>query len=160
MNVIIDNTVLTNFAYTYQNSLLKKVVNSEAYTTEFVLKELFVGEKKAGVPIDKWDWVNILQLESEAENNLFIKISQHLGKGESSCLSLAFYRKHKILTDDLDARKYAQRLGIPVSGTIGVLALSIKEGMISIKEGNKILKEMIEHGYYSPYKTLEEITQL
>jgi len=30
-----------------------------------------------------------------------------------------------MLTDDLDARKYAQRFGVPVSGTIGELVLAV-----------------------------------
>ncbi len=157
MNVIADNTVLTNFAYANQNILLSDVFGGIVFVTESVLLELSVGEIRAGVPKDNWNWLKILKLESDEEVTLYNKISQHLGKGESSCLSLAFYRNNGILTDDLDARKYAQRLGIPVSGTIGILVLSIRKGIISTKKGNIILKSMIDHGYYSPYNTLDEI---
>nr|MDO8082652.1 hypothetical protein [Candidatus Freyarchaeota archaeon] len=38
-----------------------------------------------------------------------------------------------MLTDDLDARRYAQKFGVPVSGTIGVLVLYV---------GKKIFQEI------------------
>jgi predicted nucleic acid-binding protein len=40
------------------------------------------------------------------------------------------------LTDDKDARKLAQRRGVPVSGTIGVLIEAVREGLLSPEEAN------------------------
>ena len=37
--------------------------------------------------------------------------AESLGKGESSCLSIAVSRDLKVLTDDMDARELAQRRG-------------------------------------------------
>ncbi|MGR3317120.1 MAG: DUF3368 domain-containing protein [Candidatus Anammoxibacter sp.] len=51
----------------------------------------------------------------------------------------------------------AQRVGIPVSGTIGVLILAIEKGMISLEEGNRFLFSMIERGFYSPCEKLDEL---
>jgi predicted nucleic acid-binding protein len=80
-----------------------------------------------------------------------------LGKGESSCLSIALSRNVKVLTDDMDARKLAQRRGVPISGTIGVLVEAVREGLLSIAEGNITLLDMIEKGYFSPFETLDEL---
>ena len=54
----------------------------------------------------------------------------------------------KVLTDDSDARKMANILGVPVSGTIGVLVRCVKKDIISKEDGNLILKEMIEKGFF------------
>ena len=44
------------------------------------------------------------------ENRLAVK-AQLWGKGESSCLSIAISKDLKVLTDDRDARKLAQKKG-------------------------------------------------
>lgn len=80
-----------------------------------------------------------------------------LGKGESSCLSIAILKNLKVLTDDLDARKLAQRRGIPVSGTIGVLVEAVRIGILSVDEGNVMLSNMIAKGYFSPFERLNEL---
>jgi predicted nucleic acid-binding protein len=49
------------------------------------------------------------------------------GRGEASWLAIGMHRKASIFTDDFDARKVAQRTGIPVSGTIGVLIKAIEK---------------------------------
>ncbi len=50
-----------------------------------------------------------------------------------------------------------QILRSSVSGTIGVLVHCIERNIISKEEGNKILKEMIAKGFYSPISDLNEI---
>ncbi|MBI3815008.1 MAG: hypothetical protein HY279_11185 [Nitrospinae bacterium] len=110
------------------------------------------------MPKRNWSFLKILKIESEHEQHLFERFNRRLGEGESSCLCLAANRSiYKILTDDLDTRRYAQRIGIPVSGTIGVLVDAIRKGIISKEEGNTFLSGMIEKGYYSPYRNLDEL---
>lgn len=96
-------------------------------------------------------------MESSQEEFLFRLFAESLGKGESSCLSIAISRDLKVLTDDRDARELAQRRGVPVSGTIGILVEAIGEGLLSIEEGNVMLSDMIEKGYFSPFETLNEL---
>ncbi len=156
-SIIIDNTVLTNFSLVYQEELVKNVFNEKLYISEKVLLELKQGEERNIVPKRDWSWLKILKVESVKEHHLFDQLRLIYGAGESSCLSLAFYRSLKVLTDDYDARKYAQKIGIPVSGTIGVLILAIRKDILSLEEGNRILLKMIKNGYYSPYKTLDKL---
>lgn len=152
--VLVDNTVLTNFAFIEREDILKDVFEQSLFTTEAVLKERYKGEDSGVLPKRDWSFLKILKIESEHEQYHFERFRQMLGEGESSCLSLSISRGMKILTDDLDTRRYAQRMGISVSGTIGVLALSVKKGIISKEEGNIFLLKMIEKGYYSPCKSL------
>ena len=104
-----------------------------------------------------WRWIKILRIESSQEDFLFRLFAAFLGKGESSCLSIAISRNLKVLTDDLDARKLAQRRGIPVSGTIGVLVEAVRIGILSVDEGNVMLSNMIAKGYFSPFERLNEL---
>lgn len=109
------------------------------------------------MPKRDWKWIRVLKVESSQEEFLFRLLAESLGKGESSCLSIAISRDLKVLTDDRDARKLAQRRGVPVSGTIGVLVEAVRGGLLSIEEGNTMLSEMIEKGYFSPFEALDEL---
>lgn len=63
----------------------------------------------------------------------------------------------KFFTDDVDARKTAQRLEVPVSGTIGILTYLVHKGHITLEDGNSMLRDMIKKGYYSPTDELNEL---
>ena|SRR4030067_1909344 len=155
MDVIVDTTVLTNFALIKGEDILRAVFKGILFTTEEVLKELWQGEERRLFPKRDWKWLKALKIESDDERQAFKLINQRLGTGESSCLALAIYRDFKVLTDDLDARRYAQKRGLAVSGTIGILVMAVKNEIISLRGGNRFLSELIEYGYYSPYKVLD-----
>lgn len=54
-----------------------------------------------------------------------------LGRGESEAISLALeLRADRVLLDDLPARRLAQRLNIPVIGTLGILLAAKRKGLI------------------------------
>ena len=152
--VLIDNTVLSNFAKVGRADLIRKVFN-RVYVTEQVLEEFRRGVKRGVLPDVNLDF-EVLKLKGE-ETELYDALRDKLGKGEASCLAIAKHRNMKFLTDDSDARKMANVLGVPVSGTIGVLVRCVEKGLITKKEANRILKEMIKKGFYSPISDLNEV---
>jgi len=152
--VLIDNTVLSNFVKVRRLNLLKKAFDL-IYITEQVLEEFRLGVEREVLPEVSIDF-DVLRLGDE-EMELYNALRTKLGKGEASCLAIAKYRNMKVLTDDLDARKTANILGVPVSGTIGVLVRCVEKGIATKDEADKILREMIERGFYSPISDLDEI---
>ena len=155
--VIADNTVLSNFALIRREDILAKLFKDMLFTTEEVVEELKRGEQRNVLPKRDWQWIRVLKIESSQEKILFRLFAESLGKGESSCLSIAISRELKVLTDDEDARKLAHRRGVPISGTIGVLVEAVREGLLFIEEGNTMLSDMIEKGYFSPFEILNEL---
>jgi len=154
--VIADNTVISNFALVKREDILCRIFGSNFCVTQEVLTELKRGEERKVVPNRDWTWVRVLELQSPRESALFQLFSASLGKGESSCLSIAASRNLKMLTDDLDARKLAYRSGIPVSGTIGILVQAVRTEILSLSEANTLLADMMSKGYFSPVDTLDE----
>ena len=126
--VLIDNTVLSNFAKVNRLDLLKRAFE-KLYVTEQVLEEFKLGIERGVLPNISLDF-EVLKLEGE-EIELYNSLRAKLGKGEASCLAIAKSRNMKFLTDDSDARKAANILGVPVSGTIGVLVRCIERNIIS-----------------------------
>jgi len=51
----------------------------------------------------------------------------------------------------------ARRLGLQVTGTIGILGLLVEKGILDIADGDRFLDQMISAGYHSPYTSLTEL---
>jgi predicted nucleic acid-binding protein len=78
-----------------------------------------------------------------------------LGKGERTCLAVAFTQNSLLATDDKLARRVAQQHGILFIGTVGVLKASVQHQLLSQRDAQRKLKEMIAAGYYSPVLKLD-----
>jgi predicted nucleic acid-binding protein len=154
MLLIADTTVISNFAFANRLDIL--VSQGFICITEDVLNELETAKKRGVLLIDfSHLCIEVLRL-NEDEKDTFIRLNSKFGRGEASCLTIALHRSAGILTDDLDARRFAQRGGISVSGSIGILVKAIESGKISREQGNDLLRIMIVNGFYSPVETLDQ----
>ncbi len=155
--ILIDNTVLSNFALVGELLLLEDYCGDKGTTTGMVIAEFERGVNE-GIFINvKLDWLKRLNLEGSNEESLFANLSKRLGAGEASCLAIAIHRKHDLLSDDMAVRKIALQEGVRLSGSVGVLLELIRMGRISLEMGNKILKGFIRHGYFSPVDRLDAL---
>jgi len=60
-------------------------------------------------------------------------------------------------SDDLVARKEAERSGVALTGTLGILKRALSQKIVENKDADQILKKMIKHGFFSPVRSLAEI---
>lgn len=153
--ILVNTTVLSNFAHIGRLDLLRLAL-PDAATTPQVLAELERGVASDHLAEGDWDWLEIVTLTPEEEARRK-DIRRVLGDGEASCIAVALERRGLLFTDDLDARRYAARCGISVSGTLGVLALLVRKGHISVAEAERYLEQMMQTGYRSPVKSVTEI---
>ncbi len=140
--ILIDNTVLSNFALIHQPESIRLAFVDEVGTTEQVFQELERGMQLGRLPTCQWAWLQRLQL-AENERDQYQQLAEHIGAGEASCLAVAVHR--------------AVRLSIPHTGTLGILAILVKQGQITREEGNAWLDCMIMAGYHSPIRTLDSL---
>lgn len=69
-----------------------------------------------------------------------------LGRGESEVISWAYLNTgYEAILDDRAARNCASSLGIPVRGTIGLILIAKKEGLLS--EVKPLLDKLSEEGF-------------
>ena len=74
------------------------------------------------------EWVEIIAVTDKYKQQL---LEMQLDKGESSAIALALEIPDSILIlDDYKARKVAQRLGVHITGTIGVIIKEKLNGLI------------------------------
>ncbi len=154
--VVIDNTVLTNLAIVGRPDLIALIWAGHASTTPEVMDEYRVASEAGLLPTAAWDSLRVVAMTGN-EVDAADALSRRLGAGERSCLAVALQRGALVLTDDADARAAARRLGVPVSGTLGVPALAVRRGHLTLAEGDRLLAAMVAAGYRSPVEKLDAL---
>jgi len=154
--VLLDNTVMSNFAQAQVVSAVYDLWGQEVCTTPDAFAEYQTGVAMVGLPHLAWRDIQIIK-PSEDEQSFGIELSARLGKGERSCLSVALMRNGVFATDDLFARQVAQRYKIAIIGTVGILLLCIKRNVLSNTQAQTTLEKMIAFGYRSPIDDLRTI---
>jgi predicted nucleic acid-binding protein len=79
------------------------------------------------------DWLSIHQLENEHAKNAqsWVRTDQ-LDPGEAEAIGLALQMKADwLLTDDAQARRFAERLALEVHGSVGLLLWAIAAGHLN-----------------------------
>lgn len=79
-----------------------------------------------------------------------------LGEGETSVLAWAYQRPgaHAVL-DDLEGRRCADSLGIPVLGTVAVVLRAKRRGEILFARA--VLEDLVRVGMYISTRTLDDV---
>lgn len=122
MAVVSDTSCITTLLKVGQAELLQQLFG-EILVPEAVARELtvFHGELPG-----------FLQISTTAAPLPRLAGTEQLGAGEAEALALAKRLGATLfLTDDLQARRAAQRLGLPSIGLVGLLLLAKERGMIS-----------------------------
>ena len=154
MRLVLDNTVMSNFALVERAGWLRAIWPSMLVTSSEAWDQLQVGIHLGRIPDTEWSWLAVLTL-TEEERKVRDELVPPLDQAEAAGLALAQSRGCGFLTDDRVARREARRLGVPLSGTMGVLRSLVHEGQVSLDDAKVALRQMIAAGYRSPVKSLK-----
>jgi predicted nucleic acid-binding protein len=161
--VVFDSCVLSNFSLAGVLPILESLYNGSAFVTDFVAAEVIRGIQKghAGLtPIRtalREGFLKETALKSRAEKDLFERLSVSLGLGEASSIAAAKTRRWVFASDDVLARREAATLGIPLTGTIGILVKATHRKLLTIKGADAALSAMIEAGFYAPVDSIRSL---
>jgi predicted nucleic acid-binding protein len=168
MKTLANTTILSNFASIDRLDLLKQL-HGHLYIPTQVYEEMLDGLEDgydfyAGIeshihPFAQDGWIAVVSLDDSKEIAFYQSLLQRLHHGEAACLAIAQHRKWAFLTDDRQARRTARDLGIVLSGTLGALMQSVKQGLLTLESGNELLRKMIARGYRSPYERLDAFVE-
>jgi predicted nucleic acid-binding protein len=116
--VITDASCLIALTKTDALDLLRQM-----YTKIIVTDDIYA---EFGEPLPEW-----IEIKTVINRKYQQLLELHLDKGESSAIALAMEMEDVLLIiDDLKARKEAKRLGLPITGTLGVLYAAKQKGLI------------------------------
>lgn len=158
--LIFDTCVLSNFALTDDFHVLKRLYSGASWVTSFVSDENINGIEQGYERLRqvqgaiKEGWMRKIETYSEEEMNIFSTLSISLGRGEASSIAAAKTRHLVFACDDKLARSEAKKMGIVLTGTIGILIKSVRVQILSLSQANKTLKRMIHFGFYAPVRVI------
>lgn len=144
--VVINNTPLVALWSLDRLDLLRDLFGEvwlpTAVEAEFLALDP-VGRQRALVDVD---WLQTVSLADPRHALTYTG----LDRGEAEVLALAVEHKARlVIMDERKGRRYARRLGLSLTGTIGVLLLAKEEGLITAVA--PLIQQLLEQGlYFSP----------
>ncbi len=140
--VIVNNTPLVALWSLDQISLLRELY-TEIWIPPAVKAEFLEIEPIARqASLDDAPWIKTVRLT-------YTQRADYAGlhQGEASVLALAEeHNARLVIIDELKARRYAQQIGLQVTGTIGVLLFAKERGLIDAIKPS--ITELQTHGLY------------
>ena len=149
---VLDTCVLSNFAHVDEIELLldlPRVVTVDAVHTELadgIETHPYLGNALDALGTD----IPVVTPTQQAEQ-LETELLKTLDPGEAQALAVTETTAGTIITDDGDARATAERRGVPLTGSIGLLVRFVEAEQISAATADEYLKRWIdEAGFHSP----------
>ncbi|MCP4695979.1 MAG: DUF3368 domain-containing protein [Gammaproteobacteria bacterium] len=100
-----------------------------------------------------------IQVQSVAGQQFMLEATGGLHAGELEAMALALeLQADYVCLDDLPARRKAQRLGLQLIGTVGILQLAYRSGYLSARTFSRYLDDLTQtHGMYLSPKILHKL---
>lgn len=99
-------------------------------------------QKEIHADLPEW-----IEISSAYDPKQFRILQLELDPGEASAIALALENPaSKIILDERKGRSVAKRLGLKVTGTIGIIIKAKQEGLID--SGKEVLEQLEQHGFW------------
>jgi predicted nucleic acid-binding protein len=100
-------------------------------------------------------WIKVVPLSNPQRSRVYVGLDE----GEADVLTLAEECSARlVIMDELRGRRYAQRLGLPLTGTLGLLLLGKEKGLIS--QLAPLLAELQNAGLYLASELIARVLAL
>lgn len=155
--VFLDATVLSNFASSDAVGFLETILDSPVVVPavrDEIERGQNLGHEYLTPAVDAFD--DELPVGDRPAEDAAIR--KRLDAGEAAALRGALEREGTLATDDLAARRLADELSVPVTGSIGLLVLGIERDQIDQETADGWLDVWrTERGYFAPVESVSEI---
>jgi uncharacterized protein len=153
--VILNNTPLVALWSIDQLDLLKALFGTVwipmAVAMEFLATETAVRQQA----LARATWLQIVALTNPRHALSY----SSLDRGEAEVLALAVEHEARlVIIDERKGRQYARRLGLPLTGTLGVLLLAKEKGLITTVA--PLVQQMQDTGLYFSPDLVSEVLSL
>lgn len=141
--VVANNTPLVALYELGLLSLLRDLFERVTIPEQVRAEFLAIEHEKRQSALDEAPWIETVSLEERERVRTFVGLDE----GEAAVLALATERSARlVIIDERKGRRFAQRLDLTVTGTIGVLLLARERGLVP--EIRPLLERLIDAGLY------------
>lgn len=161
MTVISDTTPIISLIKIHRLDLLEKLFD-EVLIPNAVFRELITNESfsNEAEEVKKSAFLKISPVQNRQSIAILQAISG-LDDGESEAIVLADEKKSDVLIiDERKGRMVAQKLGITITGTVGVLVQANNEGMITKDEAESCLEFLRKSNIRLSEKLVQEASDM
>ncbi|HMO57874.1 MAG TPA: DUF3368 domain-containing protein [Roseiflexaceae bacterium] len=153
--VILNNTPLVALWSLSHLPLLRdlyeEVIVPQAVYEEFLATERSVRQ----TALDEASWITHAPLINPRQALVYVGID----RGEAEVLALATERSARlVIIDEYKGRRYAQRLGLPFTGTLGVLLTAKQKGLVPALA--PLMNQLVKEGLFLAPKLVEKVLEL
>jgi uncharacterized protein len=157
MIIVSDTSPISNLAAIGQLELLQKLYGNVIIPTAVYQEILNSGHTDPAVLAIKS--VNWIQTYSITNNTLFQTLQNILDIGEAEAITLAVeLNADRLIVDERRGRKEAIRLGLRVTGILGILLAAKQQGLVSFIQ--PLLDDLIANGFWIREELYAELLQL
>lgn len=157
--VFLDTTVISNYASTDAIEFVVQVVEAPAVVPavrDEIEQGVDFGHEYLTRAVEAFD--EGLPISDEPAEIHGMNLSERLDSGEAEALRGAAEHDGTIATDDLAARRLGSELDIPITESIGLLILGIKQSRIDTQTADKWIENwQNQRGYYAPVESVAEL---
>ena len=153
--VISNNTPLVALFALGRLDLLRdlygEVLIPQAVHDEFIATE----QARRQSALKRAPWIKVASVVNSKRTLVYIGLDQ----GEAEVLALAEEQNARlVIIDERKARRYAKRLGFPLTGTLGVLLLAKEKGIIPTLA--PLIKQLQQAGLHLGINLVKKVLQL
>ncbi len=153
--VILNNTPLVALWSLNLLTLLRDLYG-EVLIPQAVYEEFFATEQSARqTALDEAPWIKITALTNPRQALVYVGLDQ----GEAEVLALATeWSARLVIIDEHKGRRYAKRLGLPLTGTVGILLTAKRNGLISALA--PLINQLLKGGLFLAPELVEKALEL
>lgn len=152
--VVLDTTVVSNFAFTDDLDLLLNDPDVRVVTVPAVIDEVRAGDEDSNFLAEIEKQLDAIEVDGDPGDEILDSVDY----GEAYALHAALAEDGTLATDDLAARGLADEQGVAVTGSIGLLVRLVRQDAFTVDEADAVLERWIEgSGYFSPVESVREL---
>lgn len=141
--VVLNNTPLVALWSINRWDLLHDLFGEIHITPAVEVEFLATETESRRHDLNQATWIQVTAVENPRHTRSFIGLDQ----GEAETLALAVEQDARlVIIDEIKGRSFAQRLGLPLTGTMGVLLLAKENGLVA--EIAPLIDQLQEAGLY------------
>jgi predicted nucleic acid-binding protein len=157
MIIVSDTSPISNLAAIGQLKLLQQLYGNVVIPTAVYQEIINSGDTDPAVlAIKSVNWIQTLSITN---TELFQTLQNNLDIGEAEAITLAVeLNAHRLIVDERKGRKEAIRLGLRVTGILGILLAAKQQGLVSHIQ--PLLDDLIANGFWIREELYAELLQL
>jgi len=162
--IVCNSTPLIYLAKLGQLELLRGLFGQVRVSEEVwseVLRGKQLGFADAGVVerAQREGWIKTIRLNERMRREVqkLLEVFTDISAADASTIVLARELRVPAALDDSRAVKVAEALGVKHVGTLGILLLAVKRGLVKKERAKELVLSLPEHGFYVAHDLLAEL---